>query len=421
MQRILRNNKGAAILPILISVIGVLGMWVYLSGTTAQRINDTTGRAFREAITAGDVSDDTLRRAEEHRQNVFRLGRIMSETGNVVNNVYSPGGPSTEILERARDAIIDYQVSADSRSPATASNPLPSNVSPPPPCNSNSLRGCTSRDSCQSAGGTWQPNNTCGTTPVPPCRRNNLSGCTSQSDCENVGGYWYNNSCHANPPPEKCDETHLHLCTTKEDCTKAGGFWYDDHCNASPEECWRNVTQCRTRIECEAAGGYWYDEACHVESRCADGGGVCNCENGQEICCAQICDGTNQCSDGSDEWTCNCDEAGIHLCANGKKICASKVCNQKDDCGDNSDEQGCGSQDSCCVRTRGCPGETASSCAENCCCCLYGEVCDRDNWWNGCIKVANSRLMGQSLFTQIFALTKNNLGGSYCKDKNGQP
>ena len=395
MRRILGNNSGFFIPALIFATVAAVGTWLYLSGTTGQRIRNTSGRALQQVLDNPDnVPNEVLDQATQHSQNVATFAQIMHGTGSIVNGATPTGPPGgtiedavAAVIQTGQDRAIDYGLSEDRRPPATSSNPLPTNVSPPPSCSSTGLSGCTSRNSCQSAGGTWQPDNRCSTTPVPSCRRNNLSGCTSQSACENVGGYWYNGACHAAPPPERCDNAHLHLCTTKADCTNAGGFWYDDHCNASPEACWTDVTQCRTRAECEAAAGYWYNEGCHVQSQCADGGGVCTCENGQEICCAQVCDGVSQCSDGSDEWTCDCDETGIRVCANGKKICANKACNGRDDCGDGSDEQGCGNQDSCCVQTRGCPGETATSCAETCCCCPYGQVCDPVNWWNGCIWV----------------------------------
>lgn len=47
----------------------------------------------------------------------------------------------------------------------------------------------------------------------------------------------------------------------------------------------------------------------------------------------------------------------------------------------------CGSQDTCCIATNGCPGETATTCAESCCCCPYGEMCDQSNPANGCVRV----------------------------------
>ena len=79
--------------------------------------------------------------------------------------------------------------------------------------------------------------------------------------------------------------------------------------------------------------------------------------------------------------------SGVFTCGNGTVICASKVCNRTNDCGDNSDESTsmCGQAQSCCQATNGCPGETGSSCASSCCCCPYGQVCDRANPGRGCI------------------------------------
>ena len=79
--------------------------------------------------------------------------------------------------------------------------------------------------------------------------------------------------------------------------------------------------------------------------------------------------------------------SGTFACANGKAICRDKVCNHTNDCGDNSDEASnmCGAAKSCCQVTNGCPGETGSSCAATCCCCPYGQVCDRSNPGRGCI------------------------------------
>jgi hypothetical protein len=44
-------------------------------------------------------------------------------------------------------------------------------------------------------------------------------------------------------------------------------------------------------------------------------------------------------------------------------------------------------QQSCCVVHGGCPGETGSQCALNCCCCGPGFACDPLNTTNGCVFV----------------------------------
>lgn len=82
-----------------------------------------------------------------------------------------------------------------------------------------------------------------------------------------------------------------------------------------------------------------------------------------------------------------CPGVGTFACDNGEVICADVVCNTQDDCGDGSDESSelCGDPTHCCVATQGCPSETGSTCGETCCCCPYGQICDQDNWANGCV------------------------------------
>lgn len=82
-----------------------------------------------------------------------------------------------------------------------------------------------------------------------------------------------------------------------------------------------------------------------------------------------------------------CPGVGTFACGGGEIICADIVCNGTHDCADGSDEDPatCGSEVHCCEATQGCPAETGSSCAETCCCCPYGMVCDRTNYANGCV------------------------------------
>jgi hypothetical protein len=110
-----------------------------------------------------------------------------------------------------------------------------------------------------------------------------------------------------------------------------------------------NLSSCLTLSTCTTAHGYWYDSSCHTTAQC-NGAATFTCSNGSTICADKVCNGTNDCRDGSDE--------------------ASSICGQ---------------ESSCCVATNGCPSETASTCGATCCCCPYGQACDRNNPANGCV------------------------------------
>ncbi|XP_025039501.2 suppressor of tumorigenicity 14 protein homolog isoform X1 [Pelodiscus sinensis] len=74
----------------------------------------------------------------------------------------------------------------------------------------------------------------------------------------------------------------------------------------------------------------------------------CNCTENQFQCnngwCKPLfwlCDGVNDCGDHSDELQCKCPD--MHFkCSNGKCILETQKCDGRDDCGDGSDEGSCG-------------------------------------------------------------------------------
>ncbi|XP_069364955.1 basement membrane-specific heparan sulfate proteoglycan core protein isoform X4 [Maniola hyperantus] len=69
------------------------------------------------------------------------------------------------------------------------------------------------------------------------------------------------------------------------------------------------------------------------------------CANGQCIARTAICDGNQDCSDGSDEESCHHNgmcEPNEYQCANRKCVLKTWLCDAEDDCGDESDEQNCG-------------------------------------------------------------------------------
>ena len=89
------------------------------------------------------------------------------------------------------------------------------------------------------------------------------------------------------------------------------------------------------------------------------------CKNKKCIPLWQICNGYDECGDGSDEnnhtlcrrWPTTC-ASNQFKCTNDKCIDLTKVCDHFDDCGDLSDEKGC--------HQGVCNRETKGGCQHNC-------------------------------------------------------
>ncbi|MFN8390814.1 MAG: low-density lipoprotein receptor class A repeat-containing protein [Bdellovibrionota bacterium] len=77
---------------------------------------------------------------------------------------------------------------------------------------------------------------------------------------------------------------------------------------------------------------------------------------------------------------------GKFRCDNGNRACNEDVCDGVDNCGDGSDESStvCTSEVICCKNSNGCPGEGAGACGVTCCCCGSNQKCGRF-FLDGCV------------------------------------
>uniref|UniRef100_A0A8C4WQA0 matriptase n=1 Tax=Gopherus evgoodei TaxID=1825980 RepID=A0A8C4WQA0_9SAUR len=106
---------------------------------------------------------------------------------------------------------------------------------------------------------------------------------------------------------------------------------------------------CPGKFTCKT--GRCIDKVMHCDGwmDCTDGSDErsCNCTKEQFRCnngwCKPrfwLCDGVNDCGDNSDELQCKCPDKNFK-CSNGKCIPETQKCDGKDDCGDGSDEGTC--------------------------------------------------------------------------------
>lgn len=370
MRQTLTRQRGGLLLLVVV-VTGVTA----LTGALATRViiqnQQATNQVYDDIAAGRPVSDERL---ESARLNTYNNLRVANGAANIIVSI-DPSPDAGSVVSSYAGGVISNQVDqASNPDRPTRSNPLPADVpEPAPSCDSANHGLCTTYASCARAGGYWH-NGACYSTPQTSCDSSHLSLCLSTADCTSAGGYWYNGSCNSSPQ-SICDSGNLSLCATSAECQAAGGYWYDLKCNASPSACYLDVTQCANATDCSNALGYWYNNQCHVNAQ------LCTAENVSE------CPDSSSCEQAGGYWYSNScfSSPDQYVCNDGSTILRALVCNGVQNCPGGDDEANCGTESSCCVATNGCPSETATSCAETCCCCPYGYICDQQNPANGCV------------------------------------
>ncbi|MDY0270848.1 hypothetical protein [Trichloromonas sp.] len=224
----LKNQRGALVLIVLV-IFAVGAPVLYTTGRYMEHRREDIVNVENKIISGEEISEEEFERAHSAIPDVANLAQASGAVLNSVSNIGVPD-PGTAISVAA-DVAIGEMVSRNTSPPPTTSNPIPADIpAQTPVCDGTHLSNCTSRTTCDSAGGYWHSNNTCRPDPEQRCNEDDLSGCVTQASCSGAGGHWYDDQC--NQSPEACYSGSPELCANENDCTNANAYWYNSQCNS---------------------------------------------------------------------------------------------------------------------------------------------------------------------------------------------
>ncbi|XP_057176293.1 very low-density lipoprotein receptor isoform X3 [Triplophysa rosa] len=173
--------------------------------------------------------------------------------------------------------------------------------------------------------------------------------CDGDADCSDGSD---EASCNVSPDDDDDDDDEDDDRSTEEEETNESDGSEEAPVEVAPLRCSFGSRLCRDGMDCVL-----HNHVCDGEQDCKDGSDEdeCSveCESGQFQCAhgkkcierRQVCDGVAQCQDRSDEVHCHKqDDACDHRCDENRCIPESFVCDGEADCADGSDEATCGAE-----------------------------------------------------------------------------